>query len=254
MTIPFKSAIITGIIISIALALTLSTGCISALAQNDADYPTINYNSNAPDYTTIESKFEFQNRDIIIKYHVDKKLYEAAKNTDKLGHVSSDTPYVEYSTEYFKAFIEKNYMGTVYEAILYGLRDIRDRLSLDDDGYAELITAYVQSIPYENNTETTKFPIETVYGNTGDCADKTILLAGLLLNEGYDVALFEYDIHIMPGIKTSSNSGYDNSGYTLIETTTISPIGYYDNDEVQEYTFIDLSGGIGIRYSATPVS
>lgn len=254
---PLGPAIITGIIISIALALTMSAGCISALAQNEADanYPTINYDGKSPDYALIEDTFEFQNRDIIIKYHVDKKLYAAAKNSDKLGHVSSDTPYIEYSTEYFKAFIEKNHMDNVYEAILYGLRDIRDRLSLDDDKYAELITAYVQSIPYENDTETNKFPIETVYDNTGDCADKTFLLAGLLLNEGYDVALFECDTHIMPGIKTSSDSGgYNNSKYTLIETTIISPIGYYDNDKVQEYTFIDLSGGIGIRYSANPAS
>ena len=136
---------------------------------------------------------------------------------------------------------------------MYGLRDIRDRLSLDDDGYADLLTAYVQSIPYTKTYGEINFPIETVYENTGDCADKTLLLAGLLLNEGYDVALFEFDNHIMPGIKTSTGSGgYDNTGYTIIETTSLTPIGYYDNDEVQNYTLMVLSGGEGIRYSATP--
>lgn len=258
MTEDFRSAIklaqIVGIVVLVATALTFSAGCISTLTQKTGDYPDFGYSYTNPDNALIESTFEFQNHDITIKYHVDKNLYNTAKNSDKQTHVPADTPYDEYSSKHFKAFIENEHMYNVYEAILYGLRDIRDRLSLDDDEYAELITAYVQSIPYITIYGGCKYPIETVYDNAGDCDDKTILLTGLLSKEGYDVAFFEFDTHAMTGIKTYPvELGHDNTGYSIIETTEPTLIGWYNNNPKclePEYLIVPFNDGEGKSYSS----
>lgn len=220
-----------GIIPLMALLFVLLTsGCSNSFFHfSDADYPSIDHGDATPDYTTIGDAFSFQDREITINYSVDKVLYEDAKNTDKYVYLYENISDSEWTSEYYRSFVNSEYMDEVYAAILGSLRQVKDQLSLDDDEYAELISVYVQSIPYNTDEVDTdpKYPVETVFEDSGDCDDKSILLAGLLLKEGYDVVLLEYESeeHMNVGIR-SNGCEYRNTGYATIEATDVNLIGW----------------------------
>ncbi|MBN1432874.1 MAG: hypothetical protein JW931_08900 [Methanomicrobiaceae archaeon] len=238
----------------------LTSGCTdSILHLNGADYPSIDHRNLQPDYLVVEDSFSFQDREVSIKYYIDRVLYEDAKNTDKYVYLYDEIPDDEWSAAYYRSFVENEYMDEVYDAILISLRQVRDGMSLDDDEYAELISVYVQSIPYKTDNVLTdpKYPVEIVYDDSGDCDDKSILLAGLLLKEGYDVVLFEFgsDEHMNVGIK-SPGCQYKYTGYAIIETTDINLIGW-ERIEIGDDILLDsaplvisLGGEEGDSYSA----
>ncbi|MCK4270966.1 MAG: hypothetical protein KAW93_10860, partial [Methanogenium sp.] len=138
---------------------------------------------------------------------------------------------LEWSKEYYKSFINDPGLEEIYASVNAGLQEIKTARNLDDDGYAELITLFVQSIPYKTDNENPdpKFPVETIYENSGDCDDKSILLAGLLQREGYDVILFEFieEEHMGVGI-LSPGYGYAGTDYAYIEATDVNLIGWTD--------------------------
>ena len=77
----------------------------------------------------------------------------------------------------------------------------------DDAGYSRteipyIAMAFVQSLPYVSDSvssgydEYPRFPFETLYHGGGDCEDSSILLASILYDMGYGVALIELPGHI----------------------------------------------------------
>lgn len=110
----------------------------------------------------------------------------------------------------------------------------RDRYALSELQQIELFLAAVQSIPYSLDEESTgmpeypRYPIETMADATGDCEDTAILLAALLLECGFEVALMvcsgtrdDVPDHMACGVKLA----YDyheleaTEGYVYCETT-----------------------------------
>jgi hypothetical protein len=94
----------------------------------------------------------------------------------------------------------------------------------------EFATAFVQSLPYSFDSETTPFdnypryPIETLVDNGGDCEDTAILLASIIDAMGYGVVLIKFPEHVAIGIKGGENIAgtyweYDGSRYYYLETT-----------------------------------
>lgn len=93
------------------------------------------------------------------------------------------------------------------------------------------IIAFVQSLPYTSDTETTpydeypRYPVETLFDRGGDCEDTSILVASLLDRMGYDVALLVLKDaqHMAVGIALSGNYGtyyeYGGKQYFYLETT-----------------------------------
>jgi len=212
------------------MAFLVSSGCInSVLHPGGVDYPSIIPSGAEPEYVIVTDSFLFQDSEVRVEFYIDKTLCEDAKITDKSAYLYDDLTDAEWSAGYYRSFVESEYMDEVYEAVLGSLREVRDRMSLDDDEYAELISVYVQSIPYLTDDVLTdpKYAIETVYDDYGDCDDKSILLAGLLLKEGYDVALLEYDDdeHMNVGIK-ADGCLYRDTEYATIETTDVNLIGW----------------------------
>ena len=71
-----------------------------------------------------------------------------------------------------------------------------------------------------------KFPIETYVDKSGDCADKSLLLAGILSREGYNVALLSFpkESHMAVGV-VCPGADYKNTGYAFVETTQLSFVG-----------------------------
>lgn len=243
------------------LCLLLTTGCINDIFHfNGAEYPSIDHGDVEPDYVVVEDTFLFQDREVSVKYYIDQVLYEDAKNTDKYVYLYDDLTDAEWSSEYYRSFVENEYMDEIYEAALGSLRQVRDQMSLDDNEYVELISVYVQSIPYQTDDVLTdpKYPVEIIYDNYGDCDDKSVLLAGLLLKEGYDVVLLEFDSeeHMNVGIK-SSGCQYRDTGYATIETTEVNLIGWEkieigDDGELldSDPLVITFDNEGGLRYTA----
>ncbi|UUX93036.1 YwqI/YxiC family protein [Methanoplanus endosymbiosus] len=228
-----ESPVLRNIIVFCLLIAALSfAGCISAdLADDSQKYPGISY-EGSPEYE--ESLYDFKFRDNIASLNipVDSNLYNTAKNTDKSAYLTDEESSTnEWSKEYYKSFINDPDLEETYGSVISGLQGIKTGMNLDDDGYAELITAFVQSIPYKTDNENPdpKFPVETVYEKSGDCDDKSILLAGLLQKEGYDVVLFEFidEEHMGVGI-LSPGCGYAGTDYAYIEATDINLIGWPD--------------------------
>ncbi|WP_062399109.1 hypothetical protein [Methanogenium cariaci] len=94
-------------------------------------------------------------------------------------------------------------MDSVYAATADALRAGVPDTAENSDEYIEFLTVYVQSLAYNTSPDETgpKFPVETVIEKAGDCDDKSVLLAGLLSREDYNVSLFYFpdDSHMAVG-------------------------------------------------------
>ena len=99
------------------------------------------------------------------------------------------------------------------------------------DETLNFVIAFVQSLPYTVDIETTPFdeypryPIETLFNRGGDCEDTSILVAALLDNMGLDVALLclKDASHMAVGVAISGAYGtyyeYNGKKYYYLETT-----------------------------------
>lgn len=100
---------------------------------------------------------------------------------------------------------------------------------------ARIAISLVQNIPYDEFNETfliendeeiilSRFPYQTLFETSGSCEGKSELLALLLREIGYDVALFYYKLenHESLGIKCPLGYSVGGSGYCFVETTSPS--------------------------------
>lgn len=136
----------------------------------------------------------------------------------------------DFSGRLWREAIVDSHQQDLYDSLASSLRAIRDRRQLGSDEYAELIAAYVQEMPYDfvaaASRSDTKYPVATAVDGIGVCADKSLLLAGLLRHEGYSVALLDFapESHMAVGIKVS-DGGYKGTGYAFVECTSPSLMG-----------------------------
>ena len=188
-------------------------------------YPELEPVDGPPSAEDTSFTFAFQDREVTVELLVDPRVYagakEAAKEATLFGSVKED----EWIEGYFRAFMDDPDLDPLYDAILEDLRAVRTEASLDDDEYLELMAVFVQSIPYHTNPAANhpKFPIETVVEWSGDCDDKSLLLAPLLSREGYDVALlfFDQEDHMAVGVR-SEGCTFKDTGYAFLETTNVT--------------------------------
>jgi hypothetical protein len=190
-----------------------------------------------PKYT-----FPFEKTVITVTSPVDPSIYIGAKTADKetivRGNVSDDI----LIQRTYLAMIDDPSQDQFFTSLIRDLRSIRDKYNLDDDEYLELATVFVQSIRYETISENPpKFPVETFVDASGDCDDKSLLLAGILSREGYNVSLLSFapETHMAVGIVCPGGE-YQHTGYAFIETTNLSFAGV--PTEI-------LGGGIPLRSS-----
>jgi hypothetical protein len=169
--------------------------------------------------------FSFRNGNLTLLAQVSSAAYHGAQKGDKFAVVPSGTPAGPVIPGYFHAFMDDPHEDLFFRGLQENFRSIRDNGTYSDDEYLELITAFVQQIPYDTGAallpdNPPRFPVETIVEGTGDCDDKSLLLAGLLSREGYDVALlfFVPEHHMAVGVRNASRN-YRDTGYLYIETT-----------------------------------
>lgn len=111
-----------------------------------------------------------------------------------------------------------------------GLVDSLDLEKCDILERIRRVAAFVQSIPYSTDFESkgeesyARFPVETLIDGTGDCEDKTILMAAILHELGSDFVLIMFDDHVAVGVNcdgVEAKEAYRHEGksYFYIETT-----------------------------------
>lgn len=171
--------------------------------------------------------FPFEQATITVTSPVDPSVYVGARVADKetliRGNVSDDV----WLQRTYLAMINDTNQEQFYTDLIRDLRLIRNEHHLDDDEYLELISVFVQSIRYETISESPpKFPVETYVDKSGDCDDKSLLLAGLLSREGYNVSLLSFtpESHMAVGVVCPGGE-YKQTGYTFVETTNLSFVG-----------------------------
>ncbi|SRX56219.1 hypothetical protein [Aequorivita sp. CIP111184] len=198
---------------------------------------TVEFNPDLPLKEETEAiTFQGEKGDVdkILKFELYKMKYslELSFENDILNHFNNAERNLQYYTdeqpenateEFYNIFLNDDNDLALLEGILESLRN---RNIGNDYDMVQLITSFVQSLPYEI-AEPQKYPYETLYLNKGDCSDKSVLLCKLFILEGYDVCLFSYDKakHMSVGLKVDENEDSYNSGYIYIESTAIIPIG-----------------------------
>ncbi len=182
--------------------------------------------SDAPPIITTHS-YPFEQGEITITIPVSDAVYRSAKQTDKEVTIYGNISENEWVTDSYQSMVNDPAQDGMYGALTGVFKQIKNDKNLSDDEYLELITTFVQSLRYETLADNpAKFPVETVVEGSGDCDDKSLLLAGLLSREGYRVALMSFgpEQHMAVGV-AADDYLYKNTTYTYIETTNISFIG-----------------------------
>jgi hypothetical protein len=176
----------------------------------------------SPQYT-----FPFERATIKVTSPVDPAVYIGAKTADKETLVRGNVSDEILLQRTYLAMIDDPSQDQFYSDLIRNMRSIRDQQGLDNDEYLELMTVFVQSIRYETTSENPpKFPVETYVDKSGDCDDKSLLLAGLLSREGYNVSLLSFtpESHMAVGV-VCPDGDYKRTGYAFIETTNLSFAG-----------------------------
>ncbi len=210
-----------------ALLIALLAGCAAGLPEG-VIYPHINLDESVTDDIPVSHTFTFEGQPVTLDVTVDGALYAGAVAAEKSVTRFGNARENDWIEDYWPAFVEEKHQDAFFESVLAATRQVRDSRGLDADRYAELLTVFAQSLTYKTDPVDLqpKFPVETFVDGEGDCDDKTLLLAGLLEREGYDVAvlMFEPEKHVSLGVR-SADIPYRDTGYAFTETTAAGFIG-----------------------------
>ncbi len=216
-------------LILVGICLFLLVFGIFILAFSDIlfDVPHVVLDDSAPAAppANITRSFNFHNSSASVSIAVNRSVYEASKKTYR-GIILVGDPK-GYGTRYYQAIINDPTQDAIYEDLLEQFRTIRDKRNLTDDEYLEMMTAYIQTIPYKDGgISPPRYPAELLVENMGDCDDKAILLSGLLAREGYSVALLKFgpESHMAMGVGSDAFP-YKSTGYTYLEAMTPAYVG-----------------------------
>ncbi|MDO9034346.1 MAG: hypothetical protein Q7U51_04000, partial [Methanoregula sp.] len=209
-----------------------------------------------PTDSTAYRRFDFiyRSENYVVNIPVNTSLYRAANTSlnKQQGNGTEDFGYL------YREMMEDPALDSFYTDILKEIRKTRYRGSynLTDDEYLEMVTSFVQQIPYDNTTaENPRYPVEVIFDGKGDCDEKALLLNGLLSREGYDVALLAFPSlkHVASGIRIYLSSNKPSfrvfsdgkRDYVYIETTTTRLIGFYGDeyDQVPQPIVIPVGTG-----------
>lgn len=144
---------------------------------------------------------------------------------------------------------------TYLKPLVYKIQNITS----NEGDQAKIAISLVQNIEYDwdgfkTGVITGKYPYEVLYTLSGVCGEKTELLAYMLREIGYEVAIFRFDVesHDAIGIKCPQQYSYRNSGYCFVESTTPNIITDSSGDYVgvgklkSEPNILKISGGISL--------
>jgi hypothetical protein len=111
------------------------------------------------------------------------------------------------------------------------VKDIENLAPHDKTDQARIAVSLIQNVPWGSSGKTvafggaavdySRYPYQVLYDNQGLCGEKSELLATVLKDLGYGVALFYYpkENHEAVGIKCPAENSFNGTGYCFIETS-----------------------------------
>lgn len=167
-------------------------------------------------------------------------------------------------------FVSDPYDDELISQITTQIGKLAEEAGYTNSDIPYIAMAFVQSLPYVSDSasagydEYPRFPFETLYHGGGDCEDSSILLAALLSDMGYGVALIELPGHMAVGMKGDASlegSYYEYSGtrYYYLETTNSEwDVGVipeeYSNSEAVVIPIVEGYPELKIDFSGTAKS
>ncbi|HEX2898202.1 MAG TPA: transglutaminase-like domain-containing protein [Bacteroidia bacterium] len=102
-----------------------------------------------------------------------------------------------------------------------------EALALQAIAFVQTGIAYDWQTAYQIAGGQIRYPSETLLSGKGVCADKTILLAALLQQLGFGLAIFTWERanHMALGLKVPTGYGSFGTAYAMVETTGPTAIG-----------------------------
>ncbi len=149
-----------------------------------------------------------------------------------------------------KDFVMKEINNKVQNEAVYPLVKKIKILGDNPDDQVRIAVSMIQHIPYDcaeamnKTSQESRYPYQVLYDMKGICGEKSELLAMILRDLGYGVALFyfEDEDHMAVGIKCPKKYSYRKSGFCFIESTNPTII----TDANETYN------GVG-KLSSTPI-
>ena len=170
--------------------------------QLEEDEETISFQGEKGDVDKI-LKFELYKTKYNLELSFENSVLNHFKNAERNLQYYADEEPENTTQEFYNIFLNDDSDLNLLEGVL---ESIRNRNIGTEYDMVQLITSFVQSLPYEIAAPQ-KYPYETLYLNKGDCSDKSVLLCKLLILEGYDACLFSYEKaeHMAVGLKVNEN-------------------------------------------------
>lgn len=186
------------------------------------------------------SEFKFNYKDKTFTYSVN--VY------DDLYYFSRDLKEQDcyFEGNYGEGYFEDPYNNDFVEAIAKDFISLRNG-GYSDDEILEISTIFVQTIPYgTDSSELNRYAYETIYEKEGNCFDKSIILAGIIKELGYETYIIfgdvDYEYHAIVGVVCENgNIDYQGKEICFIETTTPYPIGF--DEEIDNKEYLKVSEG-----------
>ena len=208
--------------------LLLVAGCLGGFTgiRPSVVYPSIEPVEGAPSHP-VSFTYAFEESVVTLTVPINGSVFYGAQRAAKNATVARDLPDEAWVPGYYLAFLSDPAQDGFYRDLLSEFSRIRAEKELDSDRYLELMAVGVQSLPYRTKGDgVPRFPVETFAERSGDCDDKSLLLAGLLAREGYRVSLLLFDAedHMAVGI-AAEGCRYRNTSYAFLETTNLSLVG-----------------------------
>lgn len=159
-------------------------------------------------------------------------IYDFYKSQPKTYTYFSELP-PDWEEEYYGMFLARSKEYDFVAWLLDSIVEQGKKNSLSEDQMVELVLAFVQSIPYDEQKAslilsgagggTINYPYETLFENKGVCSDKSFLAISLLRQLGYGTAIFVYEgqNHMAIGIQCPMQYSNYQSGYCYGETTAV---------------------------------
>lgn len=194
------------------------------------------------------SKYQINSKNISLRYilrgeedEIDFVVYEGL--VDYLLNLPKFIYYQEDEKPSRKDFKLKRINEKEQRELILPLVTEIQNIAKDKNDQARIAISIVQNIPYNESERNitlgfsqinySRYSYEVLYDMQGACEGRSELLAFLLKEIGYGVALFYYPLenHEAVGIKCPVQYSLDNTGYCFVETTGPSIIsdnqGYY---------------------------
>lgn len=214
--------IATAVTVILALTSREAAGAAQFVAFASRLEPSLAF-PTAPDARRSSWPFLFRGHTYAIGALVDPGRLEAERAIDTSWIFSTTGPVRE---QFVRHLIARESASPLVEELAGQTRALGESLGLDDDGYLELLVRAVQDIPYDATDPRVRLPLQTVADGRAVCSGKSILLAALMVHEGYDSVFWVLDTqgHVAIGVAAAGPT-YRDSGYAWIETTRPSYIG-----------------------------